>query len=108
MEGSSRPDGLLDKKTEKLLGFLLLLLADADLEVENLGFLVGLVVVTSHGVSQVFVHIRVLGKDCHYSEIFIARRAEGTKALDVRNSHNFTSLAFGECNFGRGGRRASE
>jgi len=77
----------------KLLGFLLLLLADADLEVEDLGFLVGLVVMTSHSVSQVFVHIRILGEDCHQSEAFIARRTEGAKAFYVRNSHDFISLA---------------
>src|SRR5208337_1144657 len=43
-----------------LLGLLLFLLADANLEVQNLGFLERLVIVARHGIGKVLVYIGVL------------------------------------------------
>jgi hypothetical protein len=51
------------------------------------GFLERFVVMTGHGIVQVLVDIGVLGQDSHNSEIFVAGRAKGPKASDVRDCH---------------------
>ena len=70
-----------------LLRFLLLLLADADLEVEDLGFLKRLVIVARHGVRKILVNIDVLRQDRHQGEIVVAGRAEGPEPLYIWNCH---------------------
>jgi hypothetical protein len=50
---------------KELLGLLLFLLADANLEVRRLGFLERFMIVAPYGVRQVFIHVRILGEDGH-------------------------------------------
>jgi hypothetical protein len=87
------PPALFEKRT--LLGFLLLLLTDADLEHLLLCFLVGFVVVTSHSLIQILVDVGVFRKHRHHSEILVAGRAKWPKASHVRNCHvvNYSSYA---------------
>ena len=73
---------------KELLGLLLLLLADADLEVRYLAFLERLVIVAPYGVRQVLIHVRILGKDGHQSEAIVAGRAKGPEPLYIGNRHN--------------------
>ena len=76
-----------------LFGSFLLLLADADFEVRQLGFLKGFVIVTLYCVFQVAVHISVGLKDHFQREAFIADRAKRAKALNVGDTHTITRLA---------------
>src|ERR1017187_494456 len=71
-----------------LLRFFLFLLADADLEVQHLGFLVRLVIVTHHGIRQVLIDVRALGQDRHQRETLVAGRAKRPEPLHIRNRHN--------------------
>ena len=50
---------------ENLLGLLLLLLTDADFEVQHLGFLERLMIVARHGVGKVLVDVGLFGKYGH-------------------------------------------
>ena len=81
------------KKTggESLLGFLLLLLTDADLEVELSGFLERFVIVPANRVRQVSIDVSFLRKHRHQREIVLAFRTEGPEALNVRNCHTLLS-----------------
>src|ERR1035438_5615893 len=72
----------------RLFRFFLLLLADADLEVQLLGFEKRLVIVARDSISQKVLHAGALGKDHHHGEIFVALRAEGAEPFDVGNGHN--------------------
>ena len=71
-----------------LLRLLLLLLADAHLEVQDLGVLKSLMIVARHGVGEVLIDIGVLGQDSHQSETVVAGGAEGPESFNVRNCHN--------------------
>jgi hypothetical protein len=73
----------------KLLCFLLLLLADADLEMKDFRVLERLVIVARHSIGKVLVHVRVLRQNGHQSKVIVAGRAKGPEPLDVRNCHNF-------------------
>ena len=75
-------------RTRKTTCLLLLLLTDADLEVQGLGVLERLVIVARHGVRQVLVHIGVLRQDGHQGEAIVAGRAEGPEPLHIRDCHN--------------------
>lgn len=77
-----------------LLCFLLLLLAEANLEHFLFGFLEGFVIVTRHSVFDVSVRIGVLRKDSHQSETFVANWTEWAKALHIRNRHNTFRLSY--------------
>ena len=70
-----------------LLRFSLLLLADADLEVQRLGLLERFVIVARHGVRQVLIHAGVLGEDGHQREIIGAGGAESTETFHIRDCH---------------------
>src|ERR1035438_8686789 len=72
----------------ELFRFFLLLLADADLEVQLLGFEKRLVIVARDSISQKVLHAGALGKDHHHGEILVALRAEGSEPFDVGNGHN--------------------
>src|SRR5579871_6494569 len=78
-------------KDRGLLGFLLLLLADADLEVQLLGFLERLVIVPRHGIVQICVHIGVLRQNRHNGEVLVAGRAERPEALHIRDCHTVSA-----------------
>src|ERR1700691_2879384 len=73
--------------TRELLRFLLLLLADADLESLLLGFLERLVIVTRHGIGEIPVHIGVLGQHRHDGESLVAGGAERPEPFHVWNCH---------------------
>src|SRR5579872_6253036 len=70
-----------------LLGLLLFLLADADLEMQYLGLLKRLVIVARHGVRKVLVNIGVFRQDRHQGEAVVAGGAEGPEPLYIRNCH---------------------
>jgi len=72
----------------KLLCFLLLLLTDADLEVQHFSVLEGLVIVPGDGIRKVLVDISLLGKNGHQRKIVVAGRAIGPEPLHIWNSHN--------------------
>jgi hypothetical protein len=78
-----------DSRSWKLLRFLLLLLADADLEVLKLGFLERFVIVARHDVVEIGVHVGILGQDRHYREALVAGGAKWAKALNVGDCHTF-------------------
>jgi len=85
----------------------LLLLADANLEVQHLGLLKRLVIVASDGIGQILIDIGVLWKDRHQGEAIVARRAKGAEPLYIRNGHNPRILAeasWFRLNSGRGSR----
>ena len=71
-----------------LLRLLLLLLADADLEVLLLGFLVRLMIVPRDGVAQIGIHVGVLRKNRHNREALFAFRTERAETFDVGNCHD--------------------
>jgi hypothetical protein len=73
----------------RLLGLLLFLLADADFEHLVFAFLKSLMIVARDSVLKVRIDVHVLGQDRHQSVIFVAGRAKGPKALDIRNCHRF-------------------
>src|SRR5262249_48746576 len=75
-------------KKESLFGFLLLLLTDADLEVQHFSVLERFVIVPRHGVGEVLVDVRFLRQHGHQGEIIVAGRAEGPEAPYIRNCHN--------------------
>ena len=77
----------------KLLGFLLLLLTDANLKLLLFRFLIGFVVVASHRVFEVGVDVHTGRQDRHNREAFVTGRAEGPKALYVRDGHNCFRIA---------------
>jgi hypothetical protein len=64
-------------------------LADAHLEVQLFGFLERFVIVPRHGVGQILVDIGIFRQNRHYGEIFVAGRAEGSEAFNVRDCHTF-------------------
>jgi hypothetical protein len=71
-----------------LFRLLLLLLADAEFEMNHLGFLKRLVVVARHGVREVLADIGVFWQDRQQREIIVASRAERPEPLHIRNRHN--------------------
>lgn len=73
----------------ELLRLLLLLLADADLEVLQFGFLESLVIVACHDIVEVGIHVGVLGQDGHHGETLVAGRAKWAEALNVGDCHTF-------------------
>jgi len=80
-------------ENRKLLRFLLLLLTDADLEVQNFGFLERLVIVACHGVRNILIDVGILGQDGHQREIIVAGRAEGPEPLHIRNCHRLSQCS---------------
>jgi hypothetical protein len=72
----------------QLLRFALLLLADADFEVQLFGFLESFVIVTRHGVAQILVHVGILGKDGHNREFFITGGTERPEPFDIGDCHD--------------------
>src|SRR4051812_35040580 len=80
--------------SRSLFGFLLLLLTDAHLEVQNFGLLESLVVMPGNGIGQISIHVGVLGEHCHQGEAFVTGRAERPETLHVGDCcHNFFILA---------------
>ena len=90
-KGPERLRALLENL--RLLRLLLLLLADADLEVQYLGFLERLVIVTRHGICKVLIHVGFPGENRHQREILVASRAKGPEPFYIRNRHNPYILA---------------
>ena len=76
-------------KSKLLLGFLLLLLADADLEVSLLRFLIRLVVVPGDSIAEVCVNVSGLREHRHQRETLVAGGAEGPETLYVGDCHTF-------------------
>ena len=76
-----------DSRYWKLLRFLLLLLADADLEVLQFSFLESLVIVACHDIVEIGVHVGVLRQDGHHRETLVAGWAKWAEALNVGNCH---------------------
>ena len=71
----------------ELLRLLLLLLANADLEVRLFGLLVRFMIVPGHGVAQIGIDIGVFGQHRHHREILIAGGAERPETLHIRDCH---------------------
>src|SRR5450759_1776586 len=82
-----------------LLRFLLLLLADADLEVCLLGFPVRLVVVPGHRIRQILVYVGIFRQHCHDRESLIARWAVRPEPFHIWDCHTFSDYHGGS---GRG------
>jgi hypothetical protein len=72
---------------DNLLGLLLFLLADADLEMRLLGFLMGLVIVPGHCVSEVRIYIGFAREHRHQGEGVVASGAIGPKTLHIGDWH---------------------
>jgi hypothetical protein len=81
--------GLSSHDKQNLFRLLLLLLTDAHLNVQRLGFLETFMIVARNCVRQILVDVGRLGQDHHQSEIVIAGWAEGPEPLYIRNCHNF-------------------
>ena len=77
-----------NRDTPKLLGFLLLLLTDADFEAFSFIVLERLVVVPSNGLQQVLIHIGVLRQNRHQRKTIVASGTERPEPFYIRDRHN--------------------
>jgi len=77
----------------RLLRLALLLLSDADLEVELFCFLERLVIVARDGVGKKLIDIGAFGQNHHDREGFVAGRTERPEPLDIGNRHNSFRLS---------------